>query len=51
MSIDKHLLLTTKFPELFTKHTTDSHHKFTQANLFMDAIKELVLLCGDDPES
>lgn len=49
MSIDKSLLLTTKFPGIFLETSTDIHHKLTQANYFMDAIKELVVLCGDDP--
>ncbi|WP_230495338.1 GTP cyclohydrolase I FolE [Pseudoneobacillus rhizosphaerae] len=43
------MLLTTKFPELFSNTTPDFPQKLTQANYFMDAIKELVELCGDDP--
>jgi GTP cyclohydrolase I len=49
MSTDNRLLLTTKFPNLFTKHSSDGNQKLSQANMFMDAIKELVELCGDDP--
>jgi GTP cyclohydrolase I len=49
MSIDKSLLLTTKFPNLFTPASTNSSDKLTQANIFMDAIRQLVTLCGDDP--
>jgi GTP cyclohydrolase IA len=49
MSTDKSMLLTTKFPELFATDSTNIPQKLTQANYFMDAIKELVELCGDDP--
>src|SRR5574342_512698 len=49
MSIDKSLLLTTKFPDLFTLNTTNLNHKLTQAHFFMDAVRDLVILCGDDP--
>ncbi|MBB6446124.1 GTP cyclohydrolase I FolE [Bacillus benzoevorans] len=49
MSTDNHLLLTTKFPNIFTQHVTDAKQKLSQANIFMAAIKELVELCGDDP--
>jgi GTP cyclohydrolase IA len=49
MSGDKSMLLTTKFPELFSHTSSDFPQKLTQANYFMDAIKELVQLCGDDP--
>jgi GTP cyclohydrolase IA len=49
MSVDKNMLLTTKFPELFSNSSSDFLQKLTQATYFMDAIKELVQLCGDDP--
>jgi GTP cyclohydrolase IA len=49
MSVDKSMLLTTKFPELFANTSSDFPQKITQATNFMDAIKELVQLCGDDP--
>jgi GTP cyclohydrolase IA len=49
MSVDKNMLLTTKFPELFSNTSSDFPQKLTQANYFMDAIKELVELCGEDP--
>jgi GTP cyclohydrolase IA len=49
MSIDKSLLLTTKFPNLFTPSSSNSNEKLTQASIFMDAIRQLVTLCGDDP--
>lgn len=39
MSTDNRLLLTTKFPNLFTKHSSDGNQKLSQANMFMDAIK------------
>jgi GTP cyclohydrolase I len=49
MSIDKSLLLATKFPNLFTPSSSNSRDKLTQANIVMEAIKQLVDLCGDDP--
>jgi GTP cyclohydrolase IA len=49
MSIDKSLLLSTKFPTLFTPSSSNASDKLTQANIFMDAIRHLVTLCGDDP--
>jgi GTP cyclohydrolase IA len=49
MYSEKSLLLTTKFPNLFMLNSTDTNQKLAQASLIMDAIKELVLLCGDDP--
>jgi hypothetical protein len=48
MSIDKSLLLATKFPNLFTPSSSNSRDKLTQANIVMEAIKQLVDLCGDD---
>jgi GTP cyclohydrolase I len=50
MSIDRSLLLTSKFPDLFTFSTPNSDDKLIQANYFMDAIKQLIILCGDDPD-
>jgi GTP cyclohydrolase IA len=49
MSTDISMLLTTKFPELFASDSTNIPQKLTQANYFMDEIKELVDLCGDEP--
>lgn len=49
MSIDKSLLLSTKFPYLFTPASSNANDKLTQANIFMDAVRQLVTLCGDDP--
>jgi GTP cyclohydrolase I len=49
VSIDKSLLLTTKFPNLFAQASPNSSGKLTQANIFMDAIRQLITLCGDDP--
>lgn len=48
MSIDKSLLLTTKFPNLFPP-SSNSSDNLAQATIFMDAVKQLVTLCGDDP--
>ncbi len=49
MSIDKNVLLATTFPNLFPLSSSETSVKLTQANHFMEAIKELVALCGDDP--
>jgi GTP cyclohydrolase IA len=49
MSIDRSLLLATKFPTIFQQPSMDPNHQLAQASFFMDAIKELVVLCGDDP--
>lgn len=49
MSIDKKMLLSSKFPQLFPLSSSETDTKFIQADHFMEAIKELVLLCGDDP--
>jgi GTP cyclohydrolase IA len=49
MSIDKNSLLASKFPNLFAQSPSDINTKLAQANKFMDAVKELVVLCGDNP--
>jgi GTP cyclohydrolase IA len=49
MTDDKSLLLAAKFPDLFLLSSSNTNHKFSQANNFMNAVKELITLCGDDP--
>lgn len=49
MSDEKSLLLAAKFPDLFALPSSNTTEKLTQANNFMSAMKELVALCGDDP--
>lgn len=49
MTEDISILLVTKFPDIFPLSSSDSNIKLSQANNFMNAIKELVALCGDDP--
>lgn len=49
MSIDKSSLLANTFPDLFMFPNADMNDKLAQANKIMEAIKELIVLCGDDP--
>lgn len=49
MSVEKSLLLAAKFPNVFTPSTANHIEKLAQANNFMNAVIELVTLCGDDP--
>lgn len=49
MSVDKNFLLAAKFPDLFTPSSSNTNDRLTQANNFMKSIRELVELCGDDP--
>lgn len=47
MSIDSSKALTTKFPEIFNESSPEALNK---ADYFMDTLKEMIVLCGDDPE-
>ncbi len=49
MAIDAQKLITKKFPDVFGEYTT-INNKSNQASSFMDGIKNLIELCGDDPE-
>ncbi len=50
MTTNKSLLLPTKFPDLFNQSSSGSEDNLYLANNFMDAIKDLIVLCGDDPK-
>lgn len=51
MSMDFNQSLTTKFPEIFTDpNNGDPQNKLSKADAVMAALKELIVLCGDDPE-
>lgn len=50
MSIDINKSLTTKFPEIFTGSDDDAKSELTKADSVMAALRELIALCGDDPE-
>jgi GTP cyclohydrolase I len=45
MAIDTRILITKEFPNL-----KDLDKKNTQAERFMDGVKDLIELCGDDPD-
>jgi GTP cyclohydrolase I len=51
MAVDAQLLISKKFPEVFNPYadSSDINKKSNQANRFMEGIKELIELCGDDP--
>jgi GTP cyclohydrolase I len=52
MSVDTQTLIRTKFPDIFSPYAdhSDMNKKSNQARIFMEGIKELISLCGDDPE-
>ncbi|MEX2104463.1 MAG: GTP cyclohydrolase I FolE [Bacilli bacterium] len=49
MAIDAQMLITKKFPDIFGEYS-NNNNKSHQASSFMDGIKNLIELCGDDPE-
>lgn len=52
MAVDMQMLIVSKFPEVFNKYSdnSDINKKSNQASRFMEGVKDLIELCGDDPE-
>lgn len=49
MATEEYTLITRKFPEIFDIHASNSNKKTDQAKRIMEGIKDLIELCGDDP--
>jgi GTP cyclohydrolase I len=51
MSVDTQMLIRSNFSDVFSSDDdqSDSNHKAKQAQHFMEGIKQLISLCGDDP--
>lgn len=43
-------ILSKKFPHLFNQQTASENENFTSLTQFSEAVKQLIKLCGDDPE-
>jgi len=50
MTDEQLLILSQKFPHLFSQHTHEENRNLADISRFTDAIKQLISLCGDDPE-
>ena len=50
MTSDQYLLLSEKFPSLFKPHAQENHRNLMDVNFFTSAIRQLIQLCGDDPD-
>jgi GTP cyclohydrolase I len=52
MDVHTQMLNNMRFPEVINPYTDhpDTHIKSNQASRFMEGVKELIQLCGDDPE-
>lgn len=50
MTSDQYLLLSEKFPSLFKPHAQENHRNLMDVNFFTTAIRQLIQLCGDDPD-
>ena len=50
MAVKESTIYTSKLVELLKKDPANLGKKLTQSENVMDAIKDLILLCGDDPE-
>lgn len=50
MKSEQLLILCEKFPHLFNKQTVEEHGNLANVTAFAEAIKQLITLCGDDPE-
>ena len=50
MTSDQFLLLSEKFPSLFKPYAEDNHRNLMEVNVFTSAIRDLIKLCGDDPD-
>jgi GTP cyclohydrolase I len=50
MTSDQYLLLSKKFPSLFKPHAEENHRNLMDVNFFSTAIRQLIKLCGDDPD-
>ncbi|MEX1031237.1 MAG: GTP cyclohydrolase I FolE [Paenibacillaceae bacterium] len=50
--MDTQMLIRTKFPDIVNSYAdhSDMNKKSKQAKIFMEGVKELISLCGDDPE-
>lgn len=50
MTSDQYLLLSKKFPSLFHPHLGEDSRSLMDVNFFATAIRQLIKLCGDDPD-
>lgn len=50
MTSEQYLLLLEKFPKLFNPQSVDENGCLVEMASFSEAIKQLIKLCGDDPE-
>ncbi|MFP7298040.1 GTP cyclohydrolase I FolE [Neobacillus niacini] len=50
MKSEQMLILCEKFPHLFNKQTIEENGTIANVSSFTEAIKQLITLCGDDPE-
>jgi GTP cyclohydrolase IA len=50
MTSDQFLLLSEKFPSLFKPYAEENRRNLMDVNVFTSAIRELIKLCGDDPD-
>ncbi len=50
MTSDQYLLLSQKFPSLFKPYAEENHRNLMDVNFFTSAIRQLIKLCGDDPD-
>lgn len=50
MKCDQAMMIKNKFPDVFNGLHPQIVEKNLQADHFMDAVRDLILLCGDDPD-
>ena len=50
MTSEQYLLLREKFPKLFNHQSVEENGSLVEMANFSEAIKQLIKLCGDDPE-
>jgi GTP cyclohydrolase I len=50
MAIDEYKLIRDKFPKLFDQAAVEFEGRSNQALSFMSSVKDLISLCGDDPD-
>jgi GTP cyclohydrolase I len=50
MAVDVNALISSKFPDVSGSVPSDTAEKADQALHFMEAVKDLIKLCGDNPE-
>jgi GTP cyclohydrolase I len=50
MTSDQLLMLSEKFPSLFKSQAEEKNNSVMDGNYFTEAIRQLIKLCGDDPD-